>query len=460
LKSGRTLALDSLRGISILAMMFSGVIPWDGLPVWMYHAQEPPPSHKYDPTLAGITWVDLVFPFFLFALGAAIPLALKKRIERGTPMWQLVLGAFGRGLSLVAFAIYDQHVRPYSLASNPTTVTWQLALLGFAIAIPIWAALPREWPIWAKGLIRGIGVAAAIAFLSKATYPDGSGFSKDRNDIILLVLAWMATFGTIAWLATRTSITARLAVIAGLMAWRIGATVEGSEAAQWFWWDPMPWLGRPEFLHYLLIVLPGTIVGELLIGTKAPEGDTGEPITWHAWRNYALLAVTIAAIPISLVTLHGRYSLLWLIPIYSALLLVHRPNSDEDRQVAQIARYSVFWITIGTLLEPFEGGIKKDPVTLSYCFLAAGLAGLLLAGILAVSRRWKWVPFATVGQNPMFAYLAITNLIAPLWGLILTPAMSAAVAGTSAGVWVAIGKTVALATFTALAVRFRLSLKS
>ncbi len=440
-------------------MMFSGVIPWDGLPVWMYHAQEPPPSHKYDPTLAGITWVDLVFPFFLFSLGAAIPLALKKRIKHGTPMWQLVLGAFGRGLSLVAFAIYDQHVRPYSLASNPTTVTWQLALLGFAIAIPIWAALPREWPQWTKVLIRGVGVAAAVGFLAKATYADGSGFSKDRNDIILLVLSWMATFGTLVWLATRTSITARLAVIAGILAWRIGATVEGSEAALWFWVDPFPWLGRPEFLHYLLIVLPGTIVGELLIGPK-PDAQEMEPQPWHIWRHYALLAVAIAAIPISLVTLHGRYSLLWLIPIYTALLIVFQPTTDDDRQVAQITRFSVFWITIGTLLEPFEGGIKKDPLTLSYCFLAAGLAGLLLAGILAVSRRWKWVPFATVGQNPMFAYLAITNLVAPLWTLMVVPAMANATTGTLADVAVAVGKTLALAGFTALAVRLHLSLRS
>ena len=459
MKSGRTLALDSLRGISILAMMFSGVIPWDGLPVWMYHAQEPPPSHKYDPTLAGITWVDLVFPFFLFALGAAIPLSLKKRIERGTPMWQLVLGAFGRGFSLIAFAIYDQHVRPYSMASNPTTVTWQLALLGFAIAIPIWAALPRDWPLWVKGLIRCIGVAAAAGFLTRATYADGSGFSKDRNDIILLVLAWMATFGTVVWLATRTSITARLAVIAGILAWRIGATVEGSEAAQWFWVDLFPWLGRPEFLHYLLIVLPGTIAGELLISPKTAPAQV-EPRPLHAWRHYALLAVAIAAIPISLVTLHGRYSLLWLIPIYTALLLVFQPASDDDRQVAQITRFSVFWVTIGTLLEPFEGGIKKDPVTLSYCFLAAGLAGLLLAGILAVTRNWKWVPFATVGQNPMFAYLAITNLVAPLWALTLSPWINTLPVSTTTGVAVAIAKTIALAALTAAASKLSLSLKS
>ena len=459
MKSGRTLALDSLRGISILAMMFSGAIPWDGLPVWMYHAQEPPPTHKYDPTLAGLTWVDLVFPFFLFALGAAIPLALRKRLERGEPMWQLVLGAVGRGLSLVAFAVFDQHVRPYSMTSNPQTLTWQLALLGFGIAIPIWAALPRAWPMWSKVLIRAVGIAAAIAFVANAKYTDGAGFSKERSDIILLVLAWMATFGTLAWLGTRTSLTARLAVIAGLLAWRIGATVEGSEAAQWFWWDPFPWFGRPEFLHYLLIVLPGTIVGELLVPAPTDEADP-EPAKWHLWRNYALLLVGMAAIPISLVTLHGRYSLVWLAPIYLALLLVHRPQATDDHQVAKITRYSVFWLTIGTLLEPFEGGIKKDPVTLSYCFLAAGLAGLLLAGILAVTRNWKWVPFATVGQNPMFAYLAITNLVAPLWALGISPGLAMLTATTTLGIGIAVGKTALLAGLTAGASKMGLSLKS
>ena len=65
----RANSIDILRGLAVIMMTFSGMIPFDGaLPVWMYHAQEPPPAHDFNPNLAGLTWVDLVFPFFLFAM--------------------------------------------------------------------------------------------------------------------------------------------------------------------------------------------------------------------------------------------------------------------------------------------------------------------------------------------------------------------------------------------------------
>ena len=66
----RNESLDALRGFAILTMVLSGSIAYgDVMPAWMYHAQVPPPHHKFMPTLAGITWVDVVFPFFLFTMG-------------------------------------------------------------------------------------------------------------------------------------------------------------------------------------------------------------------------------------------------------------------------------------------------------------------------------------------------------------------------------------------------------
>ena len=65
----RAYSLDALRGYAILTMVLSATVVYGILPAWMYHAQEPPPTHAYQPDLAGLTWVDLVFPFFLFAMG-------------------------------------------------------------------------------------------------------------------------------------------------------------------------------------------------------------------------------------------------------------------------------------------------------------------------------------------------------------------------------------------------------
>lgn len=79
----RSYALDAFRGYAILTMVLSGCVVFGILPAWMYHAQTPPPSNLFNPDIPGITWVDLVFPFFLFAMGAAFPFSINKRLERG-----------------------------------------------------------------------------------------------------------------------------------------------------------------------------------------------------------------------------------------------------------------------------------------------------------------------------------------------------------------------------------------
>ena len=44
------------------------------LPVWKGHIQPPPPNHVLRPDGIGISKANLVFPFFLFYKGAAIPI--------------------------------------------------------------------------------------------------------------------------------------------------------------------------------------------------------------------------------------------------------------------------------------------------------------------------------------------------------------------------------------------------
>ena len=108
--ANRALALDALRGLAILAMLLSGQLPFNqnALPSWMYHAQEPPPTFEWIGTLPGISWVDLVFPLFLFAMGAAFPLALSRRMENKTPTWKLLAFVLERGFLLGFFALFGQ----------------------------------------------------------------------------------------------------------------------------------------------------------------------------------------------------------------------------------------------------------------------------------------------------------------------------------------------------------------
>src|SRR5215469_15333741 len=104
-------SLDALRGLAVLGMAWSGMLP-DTLPAWMYHAQLPPPTHAFNDQVFGITWVDLVFPCFLFSMGAAIPLSLGRKLDGGAAPLKTAGGLLLRGLLLALFAVFGQHLRP------------------------------------------------------------------------------------------------------------------------------------------------------------------------------------------------------------------------------------------------------------------------------------------------------------------------------------------------------------
>lgn len=138
----RLLGLDALRGFAILLMVLSGVIARGILPDWMYHAQLPPPDHQFNPNLAGFTWVDWVFPLFLFAMGAAFPMALKRYVS--TPKLGFKRISI-RYFQLTAFAILLQHVRPGSLDSTLSNTAFWFSLLGFLGLMMMFTQWPKSF---------------------------------------------------------------------------------------------------------------------------------------------------------------------------------------------------------------------------------------------------------------------------------------------------------------------------
>ncbi|MGL6283602.1 MAG: DUF5009 domain-containing protein, partial [Microcoleaceae cyanobacterium] len=196
-------AVDALRGLAILGMNLSGVIPREGaLPAWMYHAQTPPPSHIFNPNLAGLTWVDLVFPVFLLTMGISVPLSLSRLIEKGKSKIQICLFILKRGFLLGTFAVFLEHFRPNVIDKEPGLTKWYLGILGLLALFCIFVRLPRYFPNWLEKFVSAFGWILAIVLLSNIPYPDQTGFSLSRVDIILAVLTTVAVFGSLIWLFT------------------------------------------------------------------------------------------------------------------------------------------------------------------------------------------------------------------------------------------------------------------
>ena len=165
--NNRALSIDALRGYAIITMVLSATVVYGVLPGWMYHAQVPPPDHIFNPNLPGLTWVDMVFPSFLFALGAALPFSVGKKHEKGQTKFSLACNALWRGVKLTFFAILIQHFYPFMTSSPQDMSSWLLALFCFALLFPMYMRLPWEMPSWARTAIQlGAMAVGAIVMLN------------------------------------------------------------------------------------------------------------------------------------------------------------------------------------------------------------------------------------------------------------------------------------------------------
>ncbi|MCX6137638.1 MAG: DUF5009 domain-containing protein [Ignavibacteriales bacterium] len=455
-------ALDALRGLAILAMLLSGQIPFhtNTLPDWMYHAQVPPPTHQFIPTLPGITWVDLVFPFFLFAMGASFPLALSRKIEKGIPLWKISLSIIERGSLLGFFALYVQAIRPYTISAAPTVVVWLDALLGFFLLFPMLARLPDSWPMWLRYGAKTLGWIGGILFLALLRYPDGSGFLLTRSDIIIVVLTNMAVFGSFAWLLTRTNIPLRLGILGVLMAIRLSnmpQPVEGWVHQAWIW-SPIPWMYTLYYLQYLFIVIPGTIAGDLIlrwINNPAKE----ETQRWSTSRLAGVVALMTLFVIMVLIGLKIR--LLVETTLFAFALcalgwkLLQKPTNATEQLYKELFLWAIFWLVLGLFFEPYEGGIKKDRATMSYYFVTSGLAicTFIAFSIIAdVFKKKRWLQlFIDNGKNPMIAYAGINNFITPVFALLSIDSLLTAAAITP---WLGFVKGLIITLSLAFCVQF------
>ena len=385
----RAYALDALRGYAIITMVLSATVAWNSLPGWMYHAQTPPPDRAFDASLSGITWVDLVFPFFLFAMGAAFPFSIKKRFEKGDTKLRLVYEAIKRGVQLTFFAIFIQHFYPYVL-SNPQDVrAWLLSILCFIILFPMFIRIPLKMPDWMRTVIKVTAYVIAIVLLLTTQYANERTFDVSFNNIIILLLANMAVFGSVIYIFTMQNLRARIGVLLILMALLLSGQVDNSWTQAIYTYTPLPWAFHFEYLQYLLIVIPGAIIIVNLAGL---------------YTHCTVLNLIIN------------------IPLLISGVFLLRKGTGFIKLWRELFTAGAFLVVLGLCFEPFQGGIKKDPATLSYLFLTSGLAfmALLLLNVICdyfrcvKSTRFLVMP----GQNPMMAYVVGDLLIMPVINLL------------------------------------------
>lgn len=419
MKQERYQHLDALRGYAIFTMVLSGTIAHGGvLPGWMYHAQVPPPLHQFNPELPGITWVDLVFPFFIFCMGAAMPIALRK-FTATVNHQALISTAFRRFLLLTLFALTLEQFKFARISSHPVMSTYLLSVLGFLLLFFSFSKLPFLSKK-VETIVNYLGICFVLLALWLLPLNDGAGFLLGKSDIIILVLANMALFGTLLWWFTRNNPLLRIGILPFVMAVFLAAKMPGTWNEWLFQLTPEPLLYKFYFLKYLFILVPGTIAGEWLL-------QYGDLQTAQVTQRKPLLTILLmlGLIVVNVGLLYSR-ELVWNLLLTAVLLIVIYSLLKKERVqnplLYRLFQAGAYCLLLGLAFEAFEGGIKKDVSTYSYYFVTSGLAFFAYAVIAIMSVSNITAPvhrfFLWCGKNPMMAYVTGGLLLGPVLKLI------------------------------------------
>jgi len=405
----RIITIDILRGITIFAMILCANIGYQSdLPAWMFHGQTPPPTYEFNPDVPGITWVDLVFPFFLFTMGAAFPLAMRKRLENGASRWEVTGSLFRRWLTLTVFAIVLGNAYQIGASPRPAFVKgiFSLALWGV-----MFMSLVRLKDDKKCRLMNNAGMFLLVVMAVLGTDYMGLKLSRWNSDIIIMILANIAIFGGLIWMFTKDSIRLRWLVLLFIIALK----ALSSYTPEVLSWVPsmasIGWFFSWGFLQYLVIAIAGSIVGDRLLD-HSRSGEATDIDTCH-------IAASITALAAALVQLWGLFTrhiaadfIISAVLGLTFVLLTYRRRNV----MTWLGYFGFAFMLVGIIFDPIDGGITKDHCNLSYMLTTTGMTALTGAFVLALELKWqiKGRGLSGCGQNPMLAYTVTNFLTGPV----------------------------------------------
>ena len=355
-KKGRIESIDVFRGLTIFVMIFvNDLASVKGIPPWMEHM----PANA-----DGMTFVDVVFPAFLFIVGMAIPFAINKRIAVGDStlkIWKhiLIRTAALLILGVMMTNIADLNTEVVGMGHS----VWML--LVFIGAILVWNQYPK-----AEGnkkiiftLLRYLGIILLI-YLA-AIYRSGQA-------------------GNLGWFHTK-------------------------------WWGILGLIGWAYLFSSAVYIIfrrhLAGIIGMLVIFITLYIGDkTGALGNFYAQniRDYFWLGGHIGA--------HTAIAITGI--IVSMLFMSDSKIEDPKGRIIWILIFALMMFVFGFFLRPLYG-VSKIYATPSWSLYSAAICCVIYAflyWLVDLKKIIKWAKFLEpAGTNPLLAYLLPDIFYSIIW---------------------------------------------
>jgi predicted acyltransferase len=377
--ASRVVSIDVFRGLTMAVMIFvnalSGV---PGLPWWTYHA------HEQEDVM---TYVDMVFPFFLFIVGMSMPLSVAQRLKRNSSLPALWLHVFLRSLGLVVLGLILANAEYCDAARmGMRGSTWAiLALVCAGLYLNVYGEWKR-FPAYSS-VLRYTGLLGVVILLAifRRSMPGGHVAWIDFSypEILGLIgISYLAV--AILYIPTR----------------------------RWVW-APAAW--------FALLVSLNVLTAARLVTFP----DHLSPYLW-VFGNGAEACVIMAG------------------AVTSSLFLGAGPRSNPRRAMISAVSFGLLMLAVGRLCTPL--GISKIRATPTWSLYSIGAAVLmftLLYWVCDVKHWTRWAFFV----RPAGANTLTTYLLPDLWDL-LTVSLGITFLDTDWPLgWPAVVKTLAFTFF-------------
>ena len=359
-KPSRITSIDALRGFVMFTMIFVNDLagaPEKLVPDWMVHF-----SDRQHATKSGMTFVDMVFPGFLFIVGMSIPFALGGRMARGEPWWKTTGHILVRTIALLGIGILMVHETPDSEVmgwSGAWWCTWMYiaAMFTFCSIAPAGAAKEKsKAEIWRMVTI-GLRVAGLVALVWLAfQFRDGKNRCIVSLSPLQLHTSWYGILGLIGWAYLMAAMVylifrgKRTAILGCMVLLMCLFTADRKGLFDDFWLSHIVGIGE-TLGSQAAITVGGLLLGTMLL---APE----------------------------MIQLKTRVNFtLW---------------------------FALGWAAAALLLTPLYG-ISKNSATPAWCLWSCTITAVLWLGFYFICdvRPVPWIsrPLALAGQNVLLAYL-------------------------------------------------------